>query len=141
GGDVVRAAVAGDELERVVLGDPAAGAPDLDGELGLRVDVGRLRWEDDRLARPDQRVLELAEEERLRRRLPARLPDVAQVVEPGAENFHRRILAIGFLRWRSPSASPSSPIRRTRASSSCSNWRSSRASTTAGRTTPTTSGT
>src|SRR5436190_17051131 len=116
--DVVRAAVAGDEVERVVLGDPAPGAADLDSELRLGVDVRRLRRDNDRLAAADQRVGELPEEERLRRRLPSRLPDVAQVVEAGAEDLHDAILALGSSAWRSPSASPSYPIRRTRGSSS-----------------------
>src|SRR5205085_4985119 len=91
--DVVRAAVAGHELEYVVLGDPAPGAADLDGEFGLGVDVRGLGRQDDRLAGADHRVRELAEEERLRGRLAPRLPDVVEVIEAGTENFHRGILA------------------------------------------------
>ena len=85
------------------LGDPPAGAADLDGELGLGVDVGRLRRQHDRLAGPDQRVRELAEEERLGRRLEPLLADVRGVVEPGADDLHSpylrgrlRAMAIGF---------------------------------------------
>ena len=102
----------------VSFANPAPGAADLDSELRLGVDVRRLRREHDRLAAADQRVGELPEEERLRRRLPSRLPDVAQVVEAGAEDLHDAILALGSSAWRSPSASPSCPIRRTRGSSS-----------------------
>src|SRR5581483_7003779 len=92
-GHVVRTAVAGDEVERVVLADPPPDAPDLDRELRLRVDVGRLRRQDDRLAGPDHGRVELPEEERLRRRLAAGLADVAQVVQAGAEDFHGDIVA------------------------------------------------
>ncbi len=91
GTDVVRAAVAGDEVERVVLVDAAAHPADLDRELGLGVDVRRFGRQHDRLARADQRRRELAEEQRLGRRLDPLLLDVGEVVEPGSDDFHAPI--------------------------------------------------
>src|SRR5207248_7929944 len=68
-GDVVCAPVAAHMVQRGTLRDPPAAAPDLDAQLGLGIDVRSLGGQHDRIARADQRVLELAEEERSRRRL------------------------------------------------------------------------
>jgi len=67
-------------------------AADLDRELGLRIDVSRLRRQDDRVPRPDQRVLELAEDERLGRRLVAELGCVLRIVPADADDLHEPIL-------------------------------------------------
>jgi hypothetical protein len=79
-------------LERVVHRDAAAAAADLHGELGLRVDVRRLRRDRDRLARPDERVRELAEDERLGRQVVSELRRVIRIVPPDADDLHSAIL-------------------------------------------------
>ena len=90
--EVVGAAVAAHVVERVGLGDPVPGAADLDRELGLGVDVRRLGRQHDRLARADQRVLELAEEQRRGGRLVAELRRVLRVVPADADDLHSVIL-------------------------------------------------
>jgi hypothetical protein len=79
-------------VERVVVEDPLAAAADLDRELGLGVDVGRLRREDDLVSRADQGVLELAEDERLGRRFVAELGRVLRVISADANDLHAPIL-------------------------------------------------
>ena len=79
-------------VERVVERDPVPAAADLDRELGLGVHVRRLGREHDRLARADQRVLELPEEQRLGGRLVAQLGRVLGVVPADADDLHSGIL-------------------------------------------------
>ena len=91
---VVRAAVAADVVERRGLGDPPAGDSDLDRELGLRVHVSRFKRQDDRLARPDQRIRELAEDEGSLGRGVTELRRMLRVVSANANDFHSVILTI-----------------------------------------------
>ena len=79
-------------VERVGLGDPAPARADLERELGLGVDVRRLGRQHDRVAVADQGVVELAEEERLRRRIVAELGRVLGVVSSDADDLHSEIL-------------------------------------------------
>ena len=55
--------------------------------------MGRLRRQDDRLARPDHGVCELPEEQRLRGRVEPALADVVHVVQPDADDLHLPIFA------------------------------------------------
>ena len=89
---VVRRAITADMVERIVDWNPVPAAPDLDRQLGLGVDVRRLRWDDDRVAGADQRVLELAEEQRLGGRLVTQFGCVLGVVPPDANDLHALIL-------------------------------------------------
>ena len=89
--DVVDADVAADVVERVALGDAAAGAADDDAELGLVVDLGALGRQDDRLARADERVRPLGEQQRRRRQVGALLLRVVAVVQPDADDLRRTI--------------------------------------------------
>jgi len=91
---VVRAAVAADVVERRGLGDPPAGDSDLDRELGLRVHVSRFKRQDDRLAGPDQRIRELAEDEGSLGRRVTELRRMLRVVSANANDFHSVILTI-----------------------------------------------
>ena len=65
---------------------------DLDGQLGLGVDVGGLGREHDRRAGADQRVVELAEEQRLGRRVVAQFRGVLRIVPADADDLHAIIL-------------------------------------------------
>jgi len=85
-------------VERVGCVDSVTAAADLDRELGLGVDVRRLGRNDDRIARPDQRVLELAEDERLGRWLVSQLSRVLRVVEPDADDLHVLIFSSSLAR-------------------------------------------
>ncbi len=78
--------------ERNVLRDPVPTDADLDRELGLGVDVGGLRRQHDRLARPDEGVLELPEQERRGGRVVAELGRVLCVVASDTDDLHRPIL-------------------------------------------------
>ncbi len=89
---VVGAPVTAHVVEGVALGDPPAAGPDLDAQLGFRVHVRRLGRKHDRLARPDQCVLELAEEERRCGRVVAELGGVLGVVASDADDLHGPIL-------------------------------------------------
>ena len=88
GRHVVRTAVPAHMLERPRLRDPAAADADLDTELRFGVHMRRLWRDDDRFARADQRVLELAEEQRLGRRIVAELGGVLRIVSPYADDLH-----------------------------------------------------
>src|SRR5439155_18753906 len=64
-------------------------SPDHDPELRLVVDLLGDRWESDRLAGPDDGVVELGEQQRARRQVLARLPGVLLVVEADADDLPR----------------------------------------------------
>ena len=81
-------------LERTILGDSMPAGADLDAQLGLGVDVSRLRRDDDRLAGADQRVRELAEEEGSGRQLVSELRRVLRVVSSDADDLHSGDFAV-----------------------------------------------
>ena len=89
---VVGAPVAAHVVESIAHCDPPAAGPDLDAQLGLSVHVRRLGGKHDRLVRSDQRVLELAEDERRRGRVVAELGGVLGVVAPDTDDLHGPIL-------------------------------------------------
>ena len=89
--DVVRAQVAAHRLERVLLRHGLHPRPDDDAELGLVVALRHDRRDHDRLARPDQRVRPLREQQRLLRQLDALLLGVVPVVETDADDLARTL--------------------------------------------------
>ncbi len=113
-GDVVGDRVAAHVLERVGLGHVARRLADDRRELDLPVHaLGELARDPDLLAVVDQRRRELAEHERLLRRLGPRLAHVVHVVEPDrhdlARTFDHPFTALStFSRWRNIAALASS---------------------------------
>jgi hypothetical protein len=78
----------GDVVDAGVSPDGAALAHH-DAELGLEVDLGADRRQENRLRCPDQRVRPLRKQQRVRRRLDGLLCRVGAVVEPDADDLLR----------------------------------------------------
>ena len=85
--EVVEQRVAGDVGDRVRLGDVLRAGADDERDLGLVVDLAARGRQLDRRAVGAQRVSELREEGRARRRLEPRLGGVGAVVEPDADDL------------------------------------------------------
>ena len=81
-GDVVADAVAGDDIERVLLRQIARAAPDHDRDLALVVELGRGLRDHGVVVCPAQRGRRLLEDDRLFRDLRAGLGGVIRIVEP-----------------------------------------------------------
>ena len=87
--DVVQDRVAGDRGLGLAGGRVAQQAADVEGELDLPVDLFRVAWQHDRVARTDQRACEFVEERRMLRELRVLLAQVGLVVLAHADDLRR----------------------------------------------------